>query len=42
MLAQQMQLANAMIPGTQIQSVVRGHIYKYIHHKVIVMLLVLI
>lgn len=26
MLAQQMQLANAMMPGTQLQPVVRGHI----------------
>lgn len=25
MLAQQMQLANAMMPGTQLQPVVRGH-----------------
>lgn len=29
MLAQQMQLANAMMPGTQLQPVVRGH--KFIH-----------
>ena len=33
MLAQQMQLANAMMPGTQLQQVVRGHMHSSHEHE---------